>query len=56
MILIVGSEFPGQDLVPILHLGMVRLPLEWPPNVASETAGRFEPTTSRPKARRSTQV
>ena len=35
-------------LVPILHLGMVRLPLDWLPSVTSGTAGRggFEPTTS----------
>ena len=26
--------------VPILHLGMVRLPLEWPPNVTSRIPGR----------------
>ena len=41
---------PG--LVLILHFGMVRLPLEWPPSVTSGTArGRFEPRTSWPKAR-----
>ena len=28
MILRVNSEFPGLGLVPILHLGMVRLPLQ----------------------------
>ena len=33
ILLRVNSEFPGQDLVPSLHLGMVRLPLEWPPYV-----------------------
>ena len=35
MILRVNSEFPDLGLVPILHLGMVRLLLEWPPNVTS---------------------
>ena len=38
-------EFPGLDLVPILHLGIMRLLLEWLYNVNSGTAGRFEPTT-----------
>ena len=48
---IVNSEFPGQDLVLILHLGMTRLLLEWPPNVTPGTArGRFEPRASQPKA------
>ena len=46
MICRVNSEFPGLDLVPILHLVMVKLPLEWPPNVTSRMAGRFEPRTS----------
>ena len=45
---------PRPNLVPILHLGMVRLPLEWLPNVTSRTAGTFEPTTSHPKAHCST--
>ena len=57
MILRVNFEFPGQgqSLVPILHLGMVRLLLEWQPNVTSRTTrGRFEPRTLRPKAQRST--
>ena len=49
-ILGVNSDFPSQGLVSILHLGMVRLPQEWPPNVTSGTAGRFEPTNSWLKA------
>ena len=36
----VNSNFPGQGLVPILHIGMVRVLLEWLPNVTSRTAGR----------------
>ena len=36
----VTSDFRSQGLVPILHVGMVRLPLEWPPNVTSGTADR----------------
>ena len=55
MILRVNSEFPGQGLVPVLHLDMVRLLLEWLPNVTSRTGrGRFKPRTSWPKARRHT--
>ena len=38
----------------ILHLGKVRLPQEWPPNVTSRTTGRFESRTSQSKARCST--
>ena len=32
-IMMVNSDCSGQVLVPILHLGIVRLLLEWPPNV-----------------------
>ena len=40
----------GLGLAPMSHLGMVRLPLESPPNVTSRTArGRFKPSTSWPK-------
>ena len=39
MILRVNSEFPCLGLVPFLHLGMVRLLLEWPPNVTSGMDG-----------------
>ena len=52
MILRVNSELSGLSLVPILHLGMMRL--EWPPNVTSRMAGRFKPTSSCPKAHCST--
>ena len=36
----VNSEFPGLDMSPILHLGTVRLPLEWLPNATSRITGR----------------
>ena len=43
MILRVNSEFSGPGLIPILHLVMVRLPLEWLLIVTSRMAGRFKP-------------
>ena len=38
MILRVNSEFPGLGLVPVLHLDMMRLLLEWLPHVTSKEA------------------
>ena len=36
---LVNSEFPSHGLIPILHLGMVKLLLQWPSNVTSRMAG-----------------
>ena len=49
-IISVDSEFADLGQVPVLHLGMVRLPLEGPLNVTFRTTATFEPMTSRPKA------
>ena len=49
MILRINPEFPGQGLVPNLHLGMVRLLLEWLPSVTSWVSGILKPWPCRPK-------
>ena len=52
----VNSKFPNPRPVPILQLGAVRLPLEWPPNVASRITGRGKIRTQNLAVRCSTNT
>ena len=54
MVLRINADYPGRSLVPVLHLGMMRLLPEWTPSVTSGTDSRFELTTSHSKAWHST--